>query len=653
MRRLGRPPSARSAPERGAVAVLVAVLVSGVLFVVGALTVDLGSAWTARLGLHELAETAALAGAAVLPTDPQRLAPAAADAAEDDAVDAAARALCTGPGRPPAWQPQCTGTGWATDGDEDNGEIDVVDSEQDYADLDAGELPPRVLRVRTPPVRVEFGLARIAGFDHLDVRSAASARRGLPYPADRRLAVAPFTLTLDDLRSPDYQGICLRITDRPTATDWDPPPAPTPDPATVDPLVPGSGDPWLRVGTLDDDVVPSQAPTPLRLRGATAGPLQGTVVDPARVTVLVGAADAAHTATTTAVTLVPGDPADPADDTYDIEFTTPDLSSDPAYGGPVPVWFVLTDGGTDHVSEATSVTYPAPPGPPALDCDPADEGRGLVDLAREDGRQGPGAATVDDVRLGLDTQVQVFGSWPVAQPTPDADTDCYEPSVTGDVQPSSPPPAGTWVPAVNCVRLAPGSSVSEADLTAGWLTEGPAPGRLRTHCTGDTGTIGGVPGTLDATNPFRAANGLMAPGVNATSLRERVRDGLAANAGLRGAFRERIYDCPRLLLVPVLDTSVPPAGPDGAAGTYPVVGLTYFYVYDVGRFGVPRAARGLVRQSDGTLVGIRGWVIDPAYVRGGDWIEHLEAPDDALPVAVPRKAVLVRAPGDDHPDTGP
>lgn len=656
LRVLLRPTRARTEPERGAVAVLVAVLASAVLFTVGALAVDIGSAWAERFGLQTVAESAALAGAAVLPMTPDLLSEPAADAAEDAAVAAAARTVCADGNRRPGWDTVC-GTGWATDGNPDNGEIDVVDSEQDYptefteARLEAA---PRVLRVRTPPVRVEFGLARAAGFDNIDVAASASARRGLPYPADRRLPVAPFYLTLEDLEDPDYEGICLRTTDRPTTTSW--PPAPDATPTSVtDPS------PLFRIGVVDDtdpdapspsdSIIGTQTPVTRVLRQTIMAGLTDTV-PLTSLTVYVGDDDAAHTATTQAIAYLPGGPG-PADDRFDITFRTPDLSSDPAYNGPVPVWFVYTDpSGNQVVSNTTSLTYPSPPGRPFLDCDPSDAGRGLVDLSRDDPAETP--VRQWDVAQGLTSEVHVFGSWPVAQETPGTDDDCYDPSVSGEVRPGSEPPPGEWVPEVNCLRLSPGTKAREVDLTNGWLaTSGSTPqGRLRTLCTGDTGTISGVPDTLDATNLFRSSNGLMAPGVSSWELRDRVRNGYAANARFRGALLEKVFDCPRLLLVPVLDTSNPPAGTRAGAGTYPVVGLTYFYVYDVGRWGVERASRGLIRQSDGRVVGVRGWAIDPAYVRGGDWIDHLEDPDDALPYAVPKRAVLVRAPGDDHPDTG-
>ena len=68
---MGRRP-ARGDDDAGAVAILVAVLTSAVLLTVGALTVDLGSAWAERVGLRSVAESAALAAAALLPEDSDR-----------------------------------------------------------------------------------------------------------------------------------------------------------------------------------------------------------------------------------------------------------------------------------------------------------------------------------------------------------------------------------------------------------------------------------------------------------------------------------------------------------------------------------------------------------------------------------------------------
>ncbi len=665
------------ADDRGAVAVLVAICVSGVLFGIGALAVDLGSAWTERIGLRTAAEAAALAGAALLPADPDD---PDADVAEDDAVAAAVGVLCEDGNVKSDWTasgacPASGIPGWAQDGNPGNGEISVADSEE-YPDAD---VPPRVLEVVTPPVRVEFGLARAAGFDNVDVTAEAAARRGLPYPADVEESVddpfgaSPFYLTLEDLDDPDAAGICLRVTPRPTATALPPPPAFTPDPASADPADP---DPLLRLGTLDGSgsgvredapgefTVTTQAPVEFRLLGATFGPAVTGVVPTTAVTVYVGAQDPAHAATTTRV-----DVEDAALGTYEIRFTTPDLTASPLYGGPVPVWFVYDDTVTDFdpaapgvqpgVSEASwsanpspgTVTYPPVPSAPTGDCDPVTEGRGLVDLPRADGTRGPGAATVADVRDGLDTRLQVFGGWPQAQVAPLTDVDCHDGSVTEAVVPAAPVPAGPgpWFLDANCVPLQPGSGVRTADLTQAWFGTSTADGRLHRLCSPETESISGLGGTYDATNLFRPSNGLLTPSVDALALRDRIRDGRAANAGLRGAIVEKVFDCPRLLLVPVLDTSRPPAD---AGGAYAVVGLTYFWVSDVRRSSVPRAQRGILRDSAGQVVGVRGWVVDPGYVRGGDWVEHLGDPDDALPVGVPKRAVLVRSACDDHPDSG-
>jgi hypothetical protein len=668
--RAGRPIGAAAPDDRGAVAVLVAILVSALLFSVGALAVDLGSAWTARLGLRTAAEAAALAGAALLPVDPTD---PAASTDEANAVRAAVDTLC-GPGNArPEWTASgaCAGglPGWAVDGNRGNGEVSVVDS-QEYSGSPVA--PPRVLEVVTPPVRVQFGLARASGSDHVDVSASASARRGLAYPADNPVRTAPFYLTLDDVRSPASQGICLRVTPRPTTTSLTTPPDFTPDPASADPTAP---DPWLRLGTLDGDdpavqespagrfTVTTQGPVGFRLHGATFGPVTG-VVAPGRVTVYLGRLDPAHAATTTEVNV-----EDAALGTYEIRFTTPDFTPTPMYGGPVPVWFVYDDGVTDFdpllpgvqpgTSEASwqdntapgTVHYPPVPALPQDDCDPVAEGRGLVDLRRSDGTRGTGAATVADAERGLDTRLQVFGGWPRAQAAPATDVDCYGGSVTGVVVPAAPVPPGPgpWLPDANCAPLKPGSAVSTADLTLAWFGAGPVVGRLHTICSPETGTISGLPGTFDATNLFRRSNGLVTASVSTSALRDRIRAGRAADATLRGTIVEKVFDCPRLLLVPVVDTSRPPADPQGA---YAVVGLTYFWVSDVSRSGIPRARRGIVRDSTGQVVGIRGWVVDPGYVRGGDWVDHLGDPDTALPVGVPKRAVLVRSACDDHPDSG-
>jgi hypothetical protein len=391
--------------DRGAVAVLVAVLVAFVLLPVGALAVDLGAAWAQRVSVQGIAEQAALAGARYLPDGAVTLTSSEQAAAEAQAVAEAVRSLCQTGTRAPDWASLCPSTGvpaWAADGSDENGEVSVEDSAVDYPAGAVSPAPvPRVLRVVTPPVTVEFGLAKVAGFDDVREQRVAAARRGLPYPVDHPLKAAPFYLTTQDIDDPT-STLCLRVTQRPTNSVLT---EPTADPgfALGDwPRDPSSGD---VVGDTDGNGnpdLPDQGPHPLRVEGAEFGAVPPVLpVAAALVTVYVGLRDAAHAATVTTV-------EDPdLDGRYDLELTTPDLSGSPLYGPDVPIWFVYDDLSSDgKTSTHLDVDFPALPGVPPMDCDPVDEGRGLVDLPRADGSRGAGAATVADVRAGLDTTLR-------------------------------------------------------------------------------------------------------------------------------------------------------------------------------------------------------------------------------------------------------
>ncbi|MBI4940172.1 MAG: hypothetical protein HY830_05445, partial [Actinobacteria bacterium] len=190
------------------------------------------------------------------------------------------------------------------------------------------------------------------------------------------------------------------------------------------------------------------------------------------------------------------------------------------------------------------------------------------------------------------------------------------------------------------------------DLTRAWLSTDPdAPGRLRFPCGSQVGSVTGLGDGFDQTDLFSSTSvgdGLITPQVDRFALRSRIRAGLAPTPALREQILPTVLECPRLLLVPVLDAT-PPVDTEQR---HAVVGFTYFWVSDVrSRTFSGRPLRGLMTTSSLQVVGIRGWAVDPGYVRGGDWVAHQEDPDDALPMSVPRASVLVRTECDDHPDS--
>ncbi len=649
LHRLDRCPDDPS--DRGVVAVLVAILISGVLLVVGALTVDLGSVWAERAGLQSAAQSSALAAAALLPED--------ASGPFDNAavVDAAVRVLCSDGNRRDQWGATAAGcesaalSGWATNADPADGAVSTGYSPaSDYPDISDPDLLPRVVTVRTPPVRVDFGLAQAAGIDHTNVASSATARRGLPYPADSDMALragslsarspySPYYLTVQDLRNNQnstLRALCLRTVPRTSASSFPQPPAADPGYLFGDWAVDaGTG---VVVDDTDGDGDPNLSdnnPRSFTMTGAQFGTTPPAVVDPAAVTVYVGMMDAAHAATTEAV-----DPDGPG--TWRVTFRTPDLSSNRAFG-PVPVWWVYDDGTRTWTSSVATLDYPAPTGSASGDCDTVPTGRGVVDAAALD----PADSTRDAVAGGLATRLVPFGARPRGQVLPDRDVACDDPAVNGEAVPATvgdPAPDGA-----NCVPLTSGGDVSTtADaLTQAWLSTDPTrPGRLRSRCSGQVGSISGLGGGFDQTDLFTRSNGLVTSTVSTTGLRARIRSGLAADPTYARQVTPSVFDCPRLLLVPVIDAT-PPAD---ASKRYAVVGFTYFWVSDVRtRDSRGRPLRGLMVTPSLQVVGIRGWVVDPGYVQGGDWVPRNGDPDVVLPMSVPRKAVLV-ATLCDHPD---
>lgn len=661
---MGRRP-ARGDDDAGAVAILVAVLTSAVLLTVGALTVDLGSAWAERVGLRSVAESAALAAAALLPEDPRTPSGDLSMDLRADVVAAAVQVLCADGNRRPQWDapsicpldpqdadwPVNTGA----DGvDLSDGAVVVERAEQNaYPDLAAGQLP-WVVRVVTPPVRVDFGLARAGGVDHVDVQAAGGARRGLQFPlealyADTPFSASPYYLTVQDLEdAPAHSLVCLRTTPLPAVE-----PDALPDPPAQAPQTP----PVFSFETLGPDSLDVLAPRTLKLTGVRLGAVPppaegGEIVPVPPVTVYVGDSTDRHAATTTKVKY------DPATTTYEVEVTTPDLTGSPRYGA-VWVWFEYDDPafatgtGDPPVSNAVGLTYPQDPDPvrttSRYDCDSGTDGRGLLAPAAGDGTV---RDTVGSVRDGLAPRVHPFGSWPRAQQAPLTDEDCYDYAGLNDalVRPGT---TGAGDDDANCLPVRAGNDIAPEDLTTAWLgTQGPQPvtGRLQRDegCSDERRTLPGRTGTFDRTSLFTRSNGLVTSGVDTTALSARISAGQAPDAALRNQITPKVFLCPRLLLVPVLDVTRPVTG----TGHHAVVGMTYFWVTGPRDFRRPSTYRGLVTTDDSSVVvGISGWIIDPLYVQGGDWVAHTQSPDDALPMAVPKRAVLVRTPCDGHPDS--
>lgn len=170
--------------DRGAVAVIAALTVTLLLLPVAALAADLGAVYVREGDLQQVADVAARAGADELALR-QRDEPAPT-AVMDAARAAAVRALCAdvdttsdGP-----WASACAQPGWAADGDPANGEVSfstgapAADGRFPTTQAVTGTPPQEWItgiRVVTPPLRVEFGLATAFTTGHTDLQQASTA----------------------------------------------------------------------------------------------------------------------------------------------------------------------------------------------------------------------------------------------------------------------------------------------------------------------------------------------------------------------------------------------------------------------------------------------------------------------------------------------
>jgi Putative Flp pilus-assembly TadE/G-like len=183
----------RRSDERGTVAIVVALSLT-MLLAFAALVVDVGLNWAARTQAQTAADSAALAGAALLPADP-----AGALTAVRDSLNANVGGLAG------------TGMVWASDGDETNGEVRCWTSPDPPP---TGAAPcvgtgMTAIQVVTPPLLERYAFAGVLGRDSAEVKAAA--RAGV-FSAGN---VLPWGMLADD-PIPSGGRICLR-TDQPVS----------------------------------------------------------------------------------------------------------------------------------------------------------------------------------------------------------------------------------------------------------------------------------------------------------------------------------------------------------------------------------------------------------------------------------------------------
>jgi hypothetical protein len=222
--------------DRGAVAVVVALVVTLVLIPVAALALDLGSSYTFAAALQRAADAAAEAGAQELARQ-QRLTPAvtqavAIQAATTVAIDVLCHDPLLNPGPPDGagipqgpWYPVCVsgGRGWASDRDVDpldpnghpNGEIEFYTGPPSSSHLfSVGQLVTGGgtglvdgIRVVTPPATVRYAFAPLFGVSSGAVQRAASAELRTVLPVQGYL---PFYTTAAEVAPGRSGAWCAR-----------------------------------------------------------------------------------------------------------------------------------------------------------------------------------------------------------------------------------------------------------------------------------------------------------------------------------------------------------------------------------------------------------------------------------------------------------
>jgi hypothetical protein len=186
----------RGGSERGSVAITVALSLT-LLLGLAALVVDVGLNWAARTSAQTAADSAALAGASeLLVNGPAAAIGTVGDFLQDNLVTP-------------------VGTGWALDGDEDNGEVVCWTLPAPPPTT----IPPpqfrcpegsNALQVITPPIQVQYAFAPVLGKRSNSIKAMAAAGAGPAAPNNCVLCVldpsAVDALLLSDLGDIEVKG---------------------------------------------------------------------------------------------------------------------------------------------------------------------------------------------------------------------------------------------------------------------------------------------------------------------------------------------------------------------------------------------------------------------------------------------------------------
>jgi hypothetical protein len=551
-----RPPHSRG-DDAGLIAIVVALSVSTFLLGFAALAVDLGAAYARRAELQSVANQLTLAGAKGLPTIPDALTQID-QALTAVCADRAVPGLCGGdPENPVA--PEIT---WADDGVLGNGEVDFFidpDGDGKYNPDDRITEPDSkteatALRVRLAPSTVEFGLAGALGVQSATLTKSATGRIGTPLGA----GLLPFALTPEDLTRGQF---CVRD------------PAPDPEDLRI-PAPTGFPRVRLRQPGTQPNPVPDSSPVPvtrdLQLLRSVRGPLAAV-----QFHFLNSAPDAEPVISANAVLRAGSRPR-----TWSVEL--------PA-GGPgstVTVWATGTQNGRDFVTDTTVLTYPGSLPAGSQLCDQLSAQRGYVRLARQAGDSG---GLAQNIRSG--PQVKLY---PATGPL----------GLIGDLLDCG---AISFARASSCVSIA--KAPFSASLTAGLLwSSGSTPGRMLGDCGNGTTTSHGRTGVDDSrlfTDPgFVDVNGH----ASASELRTRITEPAPVGPQDRGWLTSKVLRCPRLAVLPVIDSSGPIGPISGPVGARSIDSFRYVWIDDETDVG----HRGL-NGNGSRVTSMRGYVVDPGY----------------------------------------
>jgi len=527
----------RGTSERGAVAVTVAIAAL-LIFGMAALAVDLGNAFARTKAVQAQADLSALAGGGSLP---------GAKSASDDAVKAVVTYLNhnqpQSDGQSCVQTSTCASASDLVDGNDSNGEIYYLSS--------------TMIRVISPPARVQFGLAGALGFSSTAVQREATVGIFSPGP------VVPFFIPADcasgsiDIKASNYN-----------------PNAPTFDPAS------SNGGTVARINSVVPLTVPGTTPTTLSVFGEKFTPNPALTVDFFHE----GSGDRVPVDSGNAVPAALIDDNNPPRENDELKVELPAK----VYNVP-GTWYLRVNNGTGYSKDSIAFAVGNPTTPP-VGCGVKSTGDfGVLESPRLNVTQLADAAALN-MSDGLDhTPVPWSGTLP-----PRGDDSC-----NGYGTPTYP---GAQLDNVsregnNCVNILNGmntDTVTRGMVDGGNTSEGSFKGRLDTPtlpgCDRNRGdserTINSVAVNDDVLSCF-LPTGVSVGDISTSSI----------SAAHEGVLSSRIFDSPRFMAVPVIDTNVNPPN-----GYYPIKRFVPVFITDESPASTSASAGSFATSNNGVIV---------------------------------------------------